>query len=93
MNLPDLKDLAKVIDLCRKKGVSSITLGDMRLEFGNEPERRPSKSPIGDEIPAVDPSDPWANFPAGNLTPEQLTYYSAGGVPGQEPWMNKGGEE
>lgn len=91
MPLPDIKDLAKVIDLCRKKGVKTFTVGDISFELGEMPEKTPRHSSQEDED-AYDPADPWANFPAGELTPEQLTYYSAGGAPGEEPWK-KGVEE
>ena len=86
MNLPDLKDLGKVLDLCRKKGVSSITLGDLKIDLGPEPVRQYRAKENESEERKHDPSDPWANFPAGELSPEQLAYYSSGGLPGQEPW-------
>lgn len=83
MDLPDLKDLGKVIDLCRKKGVSNITIGTLRLELGPEPEAK--KASKNSNEPEFDPTNPWANFPAGELTPEQLAFYSAGGIPENDP--------
>lgn len=81
MDLPDLKDLGKVIDLCRKKGVMNITIGPLRLELGPEPEPKRRANEAQDP----DPTDPYANFPQGELTPEQLMFYSAGGVPENDP--------
>lgn len=87
MNLPDLKDLEKVIDLCRKKGVASITLGDVKLEIREEApqsnyKKRKEKMEL---VGSADPSDPYANFPEGTLTEEQLMFYSSGGVPENDP--------
>jgi hypothetical protein len=83
MDLPDLKDLGKVIDLCRKKGVSNITIGTLRLELGPEPERVSRQRESGTH--EQDPADPYANFPTGELTPEQLMFYSSGGMPENDP--------
>ena len=82
MTIPNLKDLGKVIDLCRKKGVSAIQLGEIRIELGNEPIEKNSRN---QDTPEVDPTNPWANFPAGELTPEQLMFYSSGGLPENDP--------
>ena len=30
--------------------------------------------------------NPWADFPDGELTPEQLMFYSAGGKPEEDPY-------
>jgi len=84
MNLPDLKDLEKVIDLCRKKGVGSITIGEIKLELREEaPPSNYKKRKANAQEP--DPVDPYSNFPAGTLTEEQLMYYSAGGIPEEDP--------
>lgn len=84
MKLPELKDLARVIDLCRKKGVSSITIGDMKLEFREEaPVSHYKRKQVKEE---TDPVNPFVNFPEGELTPEQLMYYSSGGMPENDPY-------
>jgi hypothetical protein len=93
MQLPDIKDLGKVLDLCRKKGVKVFQLGELKIELGDEPIKQYQRASGAPDNELPDPADPWANFPAGELTPEQLTYYSAGGVPGKEPWLNKGEAE
>jgi hypothetical protein len=92
MQLPDVKDLGKVIDLCRKKGVKTFQIGELKFELGEEPQRMRQQLNQS-EIQEIDPTDPWANFPAGELGPEQLAFYSAGGLPGKEPWLNKGEQE
>ncbi len=84
MDLPDLKDLGKVIDLCRKKGVASITIGQLKLDLGPEPEPKKSQASANSQ-PEIDETDPWANFPAGELTPSQLIFYSSGGLPEDDP--------
>ena len=89
MDLPNITDLGKVIDLCRKKGVKTFQIGELKFELGEDP--KPQRARQTQNTPdEIDPTDPWAKFPAGELSPEQLTYYSSGGVPGQEPWLNKG---
>jgi hypothetical protein len=89
MTLPDPNELAKVIDLCRKKGVKVFQMGELRLELGDEPVKKPRKAlPEAEREP--DAQDPWANFPTDTLNNEQLAFYSAGGKPGEEPWLNKG---
>lgn len=85
MDLPDIKDLAKVIDLCRKKGIKAFELpGKLRLELGDEPEPKSRKNDENQSV-EIDPANRYANFPSGNLTPEQLTFYSAGGMPENDP--------
>lgn len=88
MTLPDLKDLGKVLDLCRKKGVKAIQLGELRIELGELPEKQTSSINEAQENP-IDPANPYANFPQGNLTPDQLIYYSSGGVPENDPALAK----
>ncbi len=84
MQLPDLKELGKVIDLCRKKGVQNIELpGGLRLELGPEPEQK--QKTRNQEPEETDPNDPFASFPVGELTPTQLMFYSSGGLPEDDP--------
>lgn len=93
MQLPDVKDLGKVIDLCRKKGVKIFQIGELKFELGDVPEKQYIQSVQGSSDQIADPEDPWANFPAGELTGEQLAFYSSGGIPGKDPWLNKGEQE
>lgn len=78
----DLKDLQKLLKLCRAQGVTEIDLGTLRLKFGDLPQGQTTASG-GSEIVS---DNPWANFPSGELSPEQLAYYSAGGLPENDPF-------
>lgn len=86
MQLPDLKELTKLIDLCRKKGVSSLTVEGISLTLTAELPASNYKKRVEKELvdQPEDPQNPYANFPQGMLTPEQLMYYSAGGLPENE---------
>lgn len=71
--IKDLKDLEKLLKLCRKQGVKDIKLADISLSLGDLPQEA-SKA-------LHDPVNPLANFPQGELTPDQLAFYSSGGLP------------
>ena len=64
--IKDLSELQKLLKLCRKQGVTDITLGDVTIKFGDAPKRNAADE--SDEEPEVE-----------TLTPEQLMFYSAGG--------------
>lgn len=86
MEMPDLKKLAKVLDLCRKKGVSSIAIGDLKIELREQlPESGYKKRVKNKTTETIDTDNPYANFPEGDLTPEQLMFYSSGGDPADDP--------
>jgi hypothetical protein len=87
MQLPNLTDLSKVIDLCRKKGVSSITIGELKLEIREEaPQSGYKRRKESHEEIEADATNPYDNFPSGELSPEQLIYYSSGGTPEADPF-------
>lgn len=77
--IESLKDLEKLLKLCRKTGVSKIKLGSVELELGNS---IPSELP---NIAAETGQDRFANFPQGELSNKQLAFYSAGGDPSEDP--------
>lgn len=77
--LSSLKDLEAVIDLCRKKGVSEFSVGGVSFKLGAEPEKKPRKSKSAPQD--QNSTDRFENFPDRILTPEELIYYSAGGMP------------
>lgn len=81
----DLKELAKLIDLCRRKGVESLSVGDVSLKLSpQQPESNyKRRKEVADQ--PEDPLNPYLNFPEGQLTPEQLMYYSSGGIPENDP--------
>lgn len=79
----NLKDLEKLLKLCRRQGVTEINLGSVSFKLGDLP---PEKH---EEKLEQDTDDQWANFPVGDLTPDQLAYYSAGGTPEQDPYRQE----
>ena len=80
--IQNLKDLEKLFKLCRKQGVTEIDLSSMRFKLGDLPLERGAES---DE-----PMSPYAGFPTGELTPEQLIFYSSGGAPENDPALKAG---
>lgn len=83
--ITDLKDLQKLLKLCRSQGITEIKLQGVEIKFGDMPM---AQGVLPDQVNSKDVSNPWANFPAGELTPEQLAFYSAGGRPEDDP-LNK----
>lgn len=79
----DLKDLQKLFKLCRVQGITDFKMNGLEIKFGELPV-----SPGASQEAAIDAASPWANFPQGELSPEQLAFYSAGGLPQDDP-MNK----
>ncbi len=67
--IKDLTELQAFLKICRKQGVSEIRFSGTTVIFGEAP----SKSRKDDD---VDPE----GLPE-ELSPEQLMFYSAGGVP------------
>lgn len=66
------KDLASLLKLCRKQGVTEIAFGGVSVKFGDLPPRNSRQADDGDEAsedPNVDPMT--------GLTSEQLAFYSA----------------
>lgn len=78
--IKDLRELEKLLKICRRQGVTHLRLGDVSLKLGDLPQEQ-SKIPDVQEIGA----DPYANFPTGDLSPTQLMFYSAGGQPEDDP--------
>lgn len=79
--IDSIKDLEKLLKLCRKQGVTKITLATVSFELGALPEVNDRRAVVEDELP----QDPYANFPQGDLTPTQLMFYSSGGAPEDDP--------
>lgn len=80
--IQDLTDLKKLLKLCRSQGVTEIKLGGVEIKMGDLPL---THSQIQDQLSAEDATNPYANFPQGELSPEQLAFYSAGGLPENDP--------
>ncbi len=75
-----LKDLERLLKLCRKQGVTEIKLGTVEFKLGEIPMDQSGVKNLAAEV-----TDPYANFPDGELTPEQLMFYSSGGLPENDP--------
>jgi hypothetical protein len=67
--IKDLKELEALLTLCRKQGVTELTIGDCSLKLGELPPPK-SRKKHKDEA-----------FTSDELTDEQLMFYSAGGPP------------
>lgn len=80
----DFKDLKALFKLCRAQGITDFKMGGIEITFGELPPERNTSSVISPE----EVTDPYANFPQGELTPEQLMFYSSGGRPEDDP-LNK----
>jgi hypothetical protein len=69
-----IKDLEKLLKLIRKQGVMSFEHHGTKITLGDLPV----------ELTADASDDPYANFPDGELTPEQLMEWSLGKRPGSD---------
>lgn len=81
MGISDLKDLEKLFKACRKYGISEMDYQGIKFKLGDLPQQVSR----GTEA-EVDPENPYADFPDGDLTPEQLMFYSSGGRPEDDPF-------
>lgn len=78
MNLPDLKQLNKLIQLCRKQGVKVIKIDNMELTLSDDLPTKPGKKQL-----APQPQTP-SIFESDSLTDEQLLDWSLMSVPKAE---------
>lgn len=84
--IKDLKELEKLLKLCRKQGVTELDLGSVSFKLGDLPVEQEKRSTnLSDDLAA----DPYANFPQGDLSPTQLMFYSAGGDPADDPELKE----
>ncbi len=79
--IESLKDLEKLLKVLRKQGVFEFEHNGTKLKLGELPVERAGAA---DEI-----ASPYANFPSGDLTPEQLMFYSSGGLPENDPALKQ----
>ena len=73
----NIDELEALLKLCRKQGVTEITLQGSSIKFGDLPEKKRKRD--GEAEEADEPV-----LPQG-LTPEQLMFFSAGGGIGGQP--------
>ena len=81
--ISDLKDLKALFKLCRNQGITDFEMNGIKIKFGELPADPKAISDTADSY--QDPANPYANFPQGELTAEQLLFYSAGGLPENDP--------
>jgi hypothetical protein len=75
-----VKELEKLIKMCRKQGVVKIAFDNVNIELGDLPS---------DPINTVDAGNDYSDFPAGTLSDEQLMFYSSGGLPKDDPALKE----
>jgi hypothetical protein len=79
-----LSDLRKLMRALREHGVFEFEHNGTKLKLGELPQ-------VLSQASQDEPLNPYANFPKGELTEEQLLYYSAGGLPENDPSLSNGG--
>ena len=80
--IKDLKDLKSLFKICRAQGITDFKMHGIEIRFGDLPT---SQRAISDQMSDEDAANPYSNFPQGELSPEQLAFYSAGGLPEDDP--------
>lgn len=80
----NLKELERLLKLCRKQGVSEITLEGVSFKLTDLPAEKSHFAADADDEPA----DQYAGFPEGDLTPEELTFFASGGLPKDNPYRD-----
>ncbi len=78
----DQKQLRALLRTMRSNGVLTYKTPELELTLDSSFLTKDKSDPEPVETAS---DDKWGAFPPGELTNEQLTYYSSGGVPGQEP--------
>lgn len=73
-----IKDLERLLKLCRKQGVTEITTPQIAFKLGDLPVKHPDQSIEDQEI--------LEDFPDGPLSNEELTYFANGGQPKDNPY-------
>lgn len=78
----ELKDLEKLLKLCRRQGVSDMEIEGIKFKLGDVPQQVSRGTEAETE---GDAENPYSGFPERILTNEELMFYSSGGVQGTEP--------
>lgn len=81
MSLPDLKELNKIIALCRKQGVKVIKIGEIELTLGEDTPKKPrGKNAVKaktHEVQGEVESEGWDSLPEE----DKLFWSATGGTP------------
>lgn len=83
----DLKALLKIL---RTEGVLEFKMTGLELKLS--PDAMKVKVETEGKDVGAPPDGKWSSFPTGELSPEQLMYYSSGGAPENDPYRQDGGE-
>lgn len=83
MKIENLKELQKLVKLCRKLGIENIEVDGVKLQLAELPKplRRQGKSqsiPIGDNVGSLTETD---KIDIPQLTDEQLLFWSVAAQP------------
>ena len=83
MDLPDLKDLRKVIALCRSTGVRIIKIDNIEITLSDD---APPTKPRGKAAKAAQGTSkyPDVKFESGGPTEEELLFWSSPSEPGKD---------
>lgn len=57
MTITSIKDLSKLIDLCRKKGIKSISVDGVAIELGHDPKPKRRNEPDISPVPQYSDDD------------------------------------
>jgi len=79
--IESIKDLEKLLKLCRKQGVTELKWAGAEIKLGELVEQKADTSSLEEDI-----DDPLADFPDGPLTAEELTFFATGGLPKDNPY-------
>lgn len=78
MTINSLKELEKLVRLCRKTGIQIIKVDGIELVLTEQPTKQSVKRTISSTAPFGMDADTKIETP-DDLSPEELLYYSAGG--------------
>lgn len=77
----DLKELKKLVKYLRKEGITEFKNGDLEFKLSSELPKRIKKNTVNTS--SNDVSDQ-VNIDTDYPTPEEMLFYSAGGMPPKE---------
>lgn len=80
----NLKELERLLKLCRKQGVGEITLEGVSFKLTDLPVQKSHFDADADD----ESKGPYSDFPEGDLTPEELTFFASGGLPQDNPYRD-----
>lgn len=73
-----LKEIEKLLKLCRKQGVTELTTPEISFKLG--------ELPIKNQGELLEDETSYEEFPDGPLTNEELTFFANGGDPKDNPY-------